>query len=117
MQPDRIATGARVERSLQRGTITIGTRPASEPDALFTRSSPNRRVEERPVRAGRDSAAAAVESRDRPCHGTLLQPLSGSKLAIARAFSAVCSPRSFWKTTPAWLTWKVIIPEFAYSAG
>jgi len=41
---------------------------------------------------------------------TAVQELSGSKALMASTAVAVSSPRSFWKTTPSWLTMKVITP-------
>jgi hypothetical protein len=43
---------------------------------------------------------------------TGFQPSPGSKLFIDDASLAVFDPRSFWKTTPFWLTRKVITPDF-----
>jgi glyoxylate carboligase len=39
-----------------------------------------------------------------------VQELSGSKLWMPSTAVAVSSPRSFWKTTPSWLTMKVCTP-------
>src|SRR5437870_1773868 len=46
-----------------------------------------------------------------------VQLASGLNIFMARPRARVFGPRSFWYTTPSWLTMKVITPETPYCAG
>src|SRR5579862_4293749 len=52
-----------------------------------------------------------------PPASTRAHMLSGLNLFIALANSAVFGPRSFWNTTPSWLTRNVITPDAPHFAG
>jgi hypothetical protein len=53
----------------------------------------------------------AINSRVLNNRQAFFQPGSGSKVLICPARATVSGPRSRWKTSPSWLTMKVITPE------
>src|SRR5512143_78111 len=65
----------------------------------------------------RNSRSAEAQDLASPVTSTFFQVLSGLKRVILPARPAVFGPRSFWYTTPSWLTMKVITPEEPYFAG
>src|SRR5437773_9515558 len=61
---------------------------------------------------GHQSAAAVMSGTS-----AFVQLASGLNVFMARPRARVFGPRSFWYTTPSWLTMKVITPETPYCAG